>query len=143
MDIKDLIRTKRIEKGYTMKELADLVDVSEATISRWESGEVSNMKRAGILKLSKALGVTPSAIVGLEESETTNAHKNNIESVQNEKDIAKTMEFLKSQLINEKGLMFDGELLDDETIQLVLEEIERQERLIKTINRKYTPKKYR
>lgn len=67
MDIKDLIKSKRIEKGYTMKELADLVGVSEATISRWESGEVSNMKRSGIVRLSQVLDVTPAHLMGWEE----------------------------------------------------------------------------
>lgn len=45
MDIGTLIFTKRKEKGYSQKELADKVGVSEATISRWESGEIKNMKR--------------------------------------------------------------------------------------------------
>lgn len=60
-----------------------------------------------------------------------------------EKDIAKTMDKLKKQLMNEQGLMFDGELLDEETTKLLLEELERQERIVKAINKKYIPKKYR
>lgn len=60
-----------------------------------------------------------------------------------EKDIAKTMSKIKKQLANEQGLMFDGELLDDETVKLLLEEIERQERIVKAVNKKYIPKKYR
>lgn len=63
MNIKDLIKDKRIEKNLTMKELAELVGVSEATISRWESGEVANMKRTSIIALSKILGITPSAFI--------------------------------------------------------------------------------
>ena len=38
MNIKDIIKQKRLECGYTMKELAEKVGVSEATVSRWESG---------------------------------------------------------------------------------------------------------
>ena len=40
MSVKDLIKEKRILLGMTMKEVADKVGVSEATISRWESGEI-------------------------------------------------------------------------------------------------------
>lgn len=52
------------------------------------------------------------------------------------------MKKIKEQLKDEQGLMFDGEPLDDTTIELLLEELERQERLVKKINKKYTPKKY-
>lgn len=51
----------------TMKELADKVGVSEATISRWESGEIANMKRNYIVKLADALGTKPNAIMGWED----------------------------------------------------------------------------
>lgn len=60
-----------------------------------------------------------------------------------EKDIARTMEKIKRQLLTDQGLMFDGEILDEETAKLLLEEIERQERIVKAVNKKYIPKKYR
>ena len=69
MDLKDLIRNRRIELGLTMKELAELIGVSEGTISRWESGEISNMKRDKIQLLAKALGVSPSVIMGWDPSD--------------------------------------------------------------------------
>lgn len=69
MDIKDLIKTKRIQKNLTMKELADKVGVSEATISRWESGEISNMKHKGIIALSNALDIEPNIIMGWDDYE--------------------------------------------------------------------------
>lgn len=67
MDVKDIIRNRRLEKGFTMKELADKVGVSEATISRWESGEIDNMRQKGIVALAKALDLSPSTIMGWEE----------------------------------------------------------------------------
>lgn len=45
MEVKDIITNRRTELGLTMKELADMVGVSEGTISRWESGEIENMRR--------------------------------------------------------------------------------------------------
>ena len=36
---------RRKALGLTQKEIAELVDVSEATVSRWESGEIANMRR--------------------------------------------------------------------------------------------------
>lgn len=66
MLIKDLIKEKRLEKNLTMKELADKVGVSEATISRWESGEISNMKHKGIISLSNVLDIEPNDLMGWE-----------------------------------------------------------------------------
>lgn len=43
--VRNLIRTKRLEKNLTMKELSKKVGVSEATISRWESGDIKNMRQ--------------------------------------------------------------------------------------------------
>lgn len=59
MEIKDIIRNKRLERGYTMKQLGDKVGVSEATISRWESGHLSTMKHTKIALLAEALGISP------------------------------------------------------------------------------------
>ena len=64
MDLKDLIRNRRLELGLTMKELAAMVGVSEGTISRWESGNISNMKRDKIHLLANALDISPSVIMG-------------------------------------------------------------------------------
>ena len=69
MEIKDLLREKRIELGLTMKELAIKVGVSEGTISRWESGEISNMKRDKAGKLAEILGISPAVIMGWEEKQ--------------------------------------------------------------------------
>ena len=34
----ELIKNKRIEKGYTQLELGDLLGVSNKAVSRWENG---------------------------------------------------------------------------------------------------------
>ena len=70
MNISNFIKTKRIELGLTMKNVADYVGVSEGTISRWESGEIKNMKRNKIAKLSQILKISPMKLMG--EIETDN-----------------------------------------------------------------------
>lgn len=66
MEVKDILKAKRIEQGFTMKELADRVGVSEGTISRWESGDIANMKRDKIVSLADALGISPLTIMGVD-----------------------------------------------------------------------------
>lgn len=64
MEIKDIIKNRRLEKNLTLLDVAKACDVSEATVSRWESGSIENMKRSRIASLAKVLGVSPSIIVG-------------------------------------------------------------------------------
>ena len=70
MSLHDDIKQRRIELGLTMADVAQSVGVSEATISRWESGDIANMKRDKIVSLAKALHVSPSCIMGWDEPET-------------------------------------------------------------------------
>ena len=69
MDIKDVIHNKRIEHGMTMKELAKAVGVSEGTISRWESGEISNMRRDKVARLGNILDISVEQLMGWENKE--------------------------------------------------------------------------
>lgn len=70
MDIKDILKSKRIELGLTMKEVAKACEVSEATVSRWESGDIGDMKRSRIAALANILHISPSVIVGYADDES-------------------------------------------------------------------------
>lgn len=67
MEIKDILRERREELNITMKELSVKVGVSESTISRWESGDIANMRRDKIALLSEALQISPAVIMGWDE----------------------------------------------------------------------------
>lgn len=65
--INTLLRNRRKELGLTMKEVATAVGVSEATVSRWESGNIANMGRDKINALSKVLNLSPINIMGIND----------------------------------------------------------------------------
>lgn len=67
--VKDIIKEKRLEHGLTMKELAQKVGVSEGTISRWESGEIANMRRGAMVALSKVLDISPEVLMGWDKED--------------------------------------------------------------------------
>lgn len=69
MEIKDLLKSRRLEKGLTMKEVADAVGVSEGTISRYESGDIANMRRSSIVALSRVLDIPPTRFISLDPVE--------------------------------------------------------------------------
>ena len=68
MDVKGIIKKRRIEMQLTLKDVAEKVGVNEGTVSRWESGEIENMRRDKIVALAKALNISPAVIMGWDES---------------------------------------------------------------------------
>ena len=51
----------------TLKEVANAVGVSEATVSRWESGDIKNMRRDKIAALARVLDVPPAVLMDWEQ----------------------------------------------------------------------------
>ena len=67
MEFKDLIKTRRKELNLTLEDIGKVVGVSKATVLRWESGEIENVRRDKIALLAKALHCTPAYLMGWEE----------------------------------------------------------------------------
>ncbi len=64
MEINELIKSRRLELHLTLKQVADAAGVSEATVSRWESGSIGNMRRDRIVALSNILRLSPAELAG-------------------------------------------------------------------------------
>ncbi|WP_368867809.1 LexA family protein [Staphylococcus epidermidis] len=63
------IKSRRKELNLTLEQVGDLVGVGKSTVRKWETGDIENMKRDKIVKLAKALRVSPSYIMGVEEEQ--------------------------------------------------------------------------
>lgn len=72
MLFKDLLKNRRLEIGATMEDIGKIVGVSKATVQRWESGEIANVRRDKIVKLAQALKTTPAYLMGWESEEKNN-----------------------------------------------------------------------
>ncbi len=72
----ELIKQRRLELDMTMRELSEKVGVSEATISRWESGDIANMRRDKIAALARALRIPPAVLMDWEEYDAERIEKN-------------------------------------------------------------------
>lgn len=68
----NILKESRKRLNLTMLQVANYVGVSEGTISRWESGNIANMKRDKIAKLSEILQIRPSVIMGIYDSSVDN-----------------------------------------------------------------------
>ena len=67
MDFKDKLKSRRLALELTLDDIARYVGVSGATVSRWESGEIENIRRDKIAKLADILQVTPAYLMGWSE----------------------------------------------------------------------------
>ena len=95
INLKDI----RKRKGLTQQELAVILDVSQATISTWESGEVIPPIKA-IIKLSETLNCAIEELLGVEKLEFRDDEiKEKIETIQ-------TLD----HLINRIALWLDNDL---------------------------------
>lgn len=72
------IRKCRRERGFTLEELSKKVGVTAATINKYETNIVSNLKKEVVEKLAKALFTTPAYLMGWDNATyCANTHTNN------------------------------------------------------------------
>ena len=62
------IREKRRELDLTLEELGEKLGVQKSAISKWEKGEVLNIKREYISKMAGIFGVSPAWLMGLDNA---------------------------------------------------------------------------
>ena len=66
-NISSVLKAKRKELGLTLAQIAEKIGVTEATVQRWESGNIKSLRHERIAKLAEILGVTPSVLMGWDE----------------------------------------------------------------------------
>lgn len=66
-ELKDLIKERRKEIGKTLEQVGKEMGVSKATVQRWESGEIKDMRQGKLRALAKALETTPAYLMGWDE----------------------------------------------------------------------------
>lgn len=66
MAISDILKSRRKALGYTLLDVAKKMNVSEATVQRWESGNIKNLRQERIAKLAEVLEISPAELMGWE-----------------------------------------------------------------------------
>lgn len=61
------IKEARTRKDLTLLEVATKLGVSEATVQRYESGDIKNIKHKTIIDLSNIFDCTPAYLMGWED----------------------------------------------------------------------------
>lgn len=65
--LSERIRSLRKKRGLSLEQLADMVGTSRQTVHRYETGVIANIPHEKIEALARALGTTPSSLMGWEE----------------------------------------------------------------------------
>ena len=74
--ISEKIKELRKEKGLSLEQLAEAVGTSRQTIHRYETGTIANVPPEKIEALAKALGTTPSHLMGWEDNSDIPSYNN-------------------------------------------------------------------
>lgn len=151
-DMGKKLRELRDARGLTQREVANAVGVTEATVSRWESGHINNMRRDKIEGLAKVLHVSPLVIMGKDgdtpappAAQPPTAPYHPEITKRDERDIEKRLQAIRDDLDSESGiaLLGDHPLTEDEKEQLLIPIRSGLETARLIAKKKYTPKKYR
>ena len=73
------IQERRKELGLTLADVAKAVGVSKGTVSRWESGQIDNMRRDRLTALAKVLQVSPLSLMGMEDDPSPEVLPDNVQ----------------------------------------------------------------
>lgn len=65
-NLSTVLKRRRKELGLTLLQIAEEMNVSEATVQRWESGNIKMLRHGRIAKLAQILNVPPSSLMGWE-----------------------------------------------------------------------------
>lgn len=63
-ELSSVLKQRRKELGLTLAQIADAMGVAEATVQRWESGNIKSIRYEKIGKLADVLKVHPATLMG-------------------------------------------------------------------------------
>jgi len=138
-----IIFDRRTALSLTQKDVADYVGVSEATVSRWESGHIDNMRRDRIAKLAKVLQISPLVIMGVDEPTPPAPQKSDglpELNARDERDIERDLEDMLHS-VAQADYKAPGDEEDTEALRAALRVAMIQAK--RTAKKKYTPRKCR
>lgn len=136
MGLYENVRKAAKAKGYSINKLEQELGFARSYISKFKTITPSADK---IQKIADFLGVTSEYILTGKDPSTEPKL-----NPRDERDIEKILANTKEQLLNQDGLMFDGDPASPEAIESILSAMQIGMELAKKKNKeKYTPKKYK
>lgn len=150
MTILERIQLLCEERNITVSKLEAELEFGRGTLYKWNKSSPNTDKLSAVadyfhVSVDWLLGKTEFRSIPDEEKLAEDVKRYEDFSNRDKKDIATTMNFILEQLDNyQEALMFDGEILDDETRDLLKNSLLNSLKMGKVIaKQKYTPDKYK
>jgi len=104
------IKEIRLEHGLSMEEFGKIVGVGKATVSRWESNNVAQIKTSDIYTISNYFNVSPVWVLGYDapKEKKTKAEQQEMNNISNKliwlsyDELVKLSSFIDNFLLNKK-----------------------------------------
>ncbi|CEP93021.1 putative transcriptional regulator [[Clostridium] sordellii] len=128
------IKELRAQKDVTQKELADFIGLTPKMISFYEKEERFPPHDI-ILKLSDFFDVSTDYLLGKSNVRDIKSNDNLIVIKENEKDVEELLEETMCQILDQKGLMLNGQIVDDNDLVLLRNAIRNGIELAKTMKK--------
>lgn len=146
-NFQNIFKRLRISSELTQSEMAQKLGISRSTIGMYETG-AREPDFETLEKIADFFNVDIDYLLGRTDStsilpETIGLYNSSLNK-KDQKDIEKILEHTKEQLLNQEGLMFDGDPATPEAIDSILSAMQIGMEMAKKKNKeKYTPKKYK
>lgn len=98
-----IVKAKMKELDLNNDELAKRMGISPSTVGRYLSGEIENMRRDNIIKMSDALNISPITLMGWDVEEDSE------ETIIINRAVSKMSSTKKKQLVKILDAMFEDE----------------------------------
>ncbi len=146
-NFQNIFKRLRISSGLTQSEIAQRIGISRSTIGMYETG-AREPDFETLEKIADFFNVDTDYLLGRTDRtsilpETIGLYNSSLNK-KDEKDIEKILDHTREQLLNQEGLMFDGNPATSEAIDSILSAMQIGMEMAKKKNKeKYTPKKYK
>lgn len=134
------LKELRESRNMTQAELGRILKIAPSTIGMYEQGR-REPDNETLKRLSTLFNVSTDYLLDNQTSKKDSLPSLN---AKDEREITRMMDDMKDRLMQEEGLMFDGQPASPESIQSILDAMQIGMEMAKKRNKaKYTPKKYR
>ena len=142
----DVLKALRLGRGFTQEDVAKGTQLSKSVISMYETGSrkpsfevleaIADFFNVDMNTLTDTKPMDAQSPAPTDDLPDLNAR--------DEREITRMMDDMKEKLMQEEGLMFDGQPATPESIQSILDAMQIGMEMAKKRNKaKYTPKKFR
>lgn len=143
MSLGKRLKAEREKRRWSQIFVAEKIGITNTVLSNYER-DYRDPDTDTLKNLADLYETSTDYLLGLTSNKKIDEDGLPSLSNKDERDIAKELEKMLSDLSGENALAFDGEPMDDMTRELVKEAIESNLRLAKKLaKKKFTPKKYR